>query len=238
GEPSRSSLTTTPPADTSFRTFLPGKLTTRQSCASRHFLQARAALDELTDYRICGIAKLAYGANLPHATLVEHGDSSTHRVRTAHVVRDDYAGNAKLLAHPEHQLVHRGARYRIQPGGGLVVEYVLGAKRYRSRNPNALSHSTGKLRRQPLLHIRQVHERQRPGHAFANLRLTQLTPLPEAERNVLADGHGIEQCGELKHVADLRAQLVELGSREARNILPIHDHGTTVRLQQPHDALA
>jgi len=55
--------------------------------------------------------------------------------------------------------------------------------------------------------------------------------------DVLANGERVEERGELKHVANLRAERVQLPPRELGNVESVYPHLTGVRLEETHDVL-
>ena len=66
-------------------------------------------------------------------------------------------------------------------------------------------------------------------------RSDELLLFAQPHRDVLADGERVEQRGELKDVADARAQLVELAAREIRHVEIVDENLSRVRLEQPDD---
>ena len=129
------------------------------------------------------------------------------RVRAPHVVRDDDARDAELLAHADHQLVDDGAGDGVEARGRLVVEDVLRAKRDRAGDADALPHAAGQLGRDSGRRRWEIDELQRFHARAVDLALGQLLLLPQSHRDVLADGERVEERGELEDVADPRAQL-------------------------------
>src|SRR5436305_3619838 len=85
-------------------------------------IEIRFPLYELTHYRVMGVLNFVDRADLSHLPFVQHRDSRADRVRAAHVVRDDDAGDPKLLAHADHQLVDDRARHRVEPGRRLIIQ--------------------------------------------------------------------------------------------------------------------
>src|SRR4051812_3091580 len=115
-------------------------------------VEVRLALYELTNDGIMGVHDLVDGSDLTHLALVEHGDPRSDGRCAPHVVRDDDAGDAELLAHSDHQLVDDRAGDGVETRRRLVVKDVLGLPRDRSGDTDPLPHSTRQLRRKFGLH--------------------------------------------------------------------------------------
>src|SRR5438105_7491086 len=106
-----------------------------------HSVEVGLSFNELSHHRVVGVLDLVDGTDLSTLSLVQHRDARADRVSAAHVVGDDDAGNAKPLAHADHQLIDDGAGNRIESGRRLVVHDVLGLPRDGARDANALPHS-------------------------------------------------------------------------------------------------
>src|SRR5262249_19970306 len=59
--------------------------------------------------------------------------------------------------------------------------------------------------------------------------------LSQSHGDVLADAQGVEQRRELEHVADVRAELIQLAALETRNQQSVDPHLASIRLEQSDD---
>jgi hypothetical protein len=59
----------------------------------------------------------------------------------------------------------------------------------------------------------------------------------ESHRDVVADGHGVEQRGELEHVSDPPPQLVEILALQLVHVLAVDPDVAPIGRDQPHDVL-
>ena len=76
-----------------------------------------------------------------------------------------------------------------------------------------------------------------PAYALSDLGFLQLLLLSQPHRDILADGHRIEECGELEDVADVRSQFVELSARQPRHLTIIDPYLATIRFEQSDNVL-
>src|SRR3569833_1037459 len=235
---------TTPPADVSSRApsdeWLPrGRLilprAPRRELGFR--LDVRFSVDELADDGVGRALNLLDGTDLPYASLVQHRNPRPDIVRAAHVVRDDDAGHAELVAHADHQLIDDRAGDRIEARRRLVVQDVFRTEGYRARDADALVHTPRQLGGIAMLDVREIHELEGLVYARFDLLLRELLLLAQAHRDVLADGERVEQRGELKHIADTRTQLIELAPRQMRHVETVDEDLPRIRLEQSDDVL-
>src|SRR5688572_8289258 len=223
--------TTTPPADVSMRA------RGRDTSGGLRVVEVRPAFDELAYDGVGRLLDLLNGADGPDTPVVEHGDARAHAIGAAHVVRDDDARHTELFAHADHELIDHRARDRVQSGRRLIVQQVLWSQRDRARDADPLAHAAGELGRKAWSDVRQVHEIERLGDALLNLLLVEGSLLAQAHGNVVANGERVEQRGELKDVADSRAQRIEIAARERRHLETIDQDSPAVGLEQPDDVL-
>ena len=117
-----------------------------------------------------------------------------------------------LLAGADDQLVDDVAHDRVEAGGRLVVEQHFGVHGQRPGQADALPHAAGKLGRRLAEHavgqpdLRQAARRRSASIFSAACWLI----LSQRKRDVLGDGHAVEQRGVLKHEAEAAAQRGEL----------------------------
>jgi hypothetical protein len=169
----------------------------------------------------------------------EQGQPVGDPERATHVVRHHDAGDTQLVVQPLHEAVDDIRVDRVQARGGLVVEEILGTAGDGPRDPHPLPHPAGELSRVLLDRVqRQVHQPDAFGDALPTvLQIVVLVLVGDAEPHVLEHIHRVEQGAVLKHVADLGAHLGEVLPPERRDVLPIHDHRSAVRLDQADDVL-
>src|SRR5690606_17508271 len=79
-------------------------------------------------------------------------------------------------------------------------------------------------------------ELQRLVHALDDVRLRHPHP-PQPHGDVVEYGHRVEQRGELEHVSDTPAQLVQLVAIHCRDILAVDVDDARIRLEQTNNAL-
>src|SRR6185503_8313859 len=92
--------------------------------------------------------------------------------------------------------------------------------------------AAGKLRGEAVFHARQVHELQRLVDALGHLLLGEGALLSQSHRHVLTDGQRVEERGELKDIADARAQGVQILAGQRWDVQPVHDDVAGIRLEQ------
>ena len=83
----------------------------------------------------------------------------------------------------------------------------------------------------------EVDEAERLTHALGDLRLGELSLLPEPHRDVLGDREGIEEGGELEDVADLRAEAIELTPGQRADGDTVDFDVALIGLEEPDDML-
>jgi len=72
----------------------------------------------------------------------------------------------------------------------------------RDKIKSPLRRAAGQLGRSLALDARQADPSELLGHTASDLRLAQLELLAQRIRDVLVDGHGVEERGPLKHHRD------------------------------------
>ena len=121
-----------------------------------------------------------------------------------------------------HELVHDRRRHRIEARRRLVVENVARLERDRARDADPLAHPARELRGVALLGAR-AGPRRRGSPRTRSRDLGSSEPAPaQPEPDVLADGHRVEQRGELEDVADVARAAAVSPSRIQRRARPVH----------------
>ena len=88
-----------------------------------------------------------------------------------------------------------------------------------------------------MLHVGEIDQAQGFVHPRGDLGLGELPLLAEPHGHVLADGHRVEERGELEHVPNAAAERVEIGPGELIDVLAVDPHLALVRLEEPDDVL-
>ena len=149
-------------------------------------------------------------------------------------MRDDNTRHTELLLHPNDQPVDYRHSDRIQSRRRFVVKQVRRSRGDGPGEPGPLHHPTGQLGRIPVFGSLQIDERQTLTHTCHDLVVVHLRHTTKSHRHVLGNVHGVEQRGELKDVADIAAEFVELLDVEFTHVLAIHDNVTGVGPKQAH----
>src|SRR5690606_31584584 len=83
----------------------------------------------------------------------------------------------------------------------------------------------------------QLHQFQRLGDPFADLRIGESALLDQPHGQIFGDRHGVEERGELEDVPHTPPQLVEFVTRQPDDLLAVHPHRTGIRLDETYDML-
>src|SRR6266540_4910417 len=209
----------------------------RHSDSRRCRVEIGASFDELADDWILRVPDLIDRPDLPHFSLVEHRDARADSVGASHVVGDDDACDAELLAHANHELIDYRAGDRVEAGRRLVIQYVLRPPGDRAGDSDSLAHSTRELGREFRLDVGKVDELERLAHTGIDLGGREFSLLPQSHGDIVADAEGVEERGELEHIADFRAERVQLRARQPRYFQPIDPYRSLVRFEQSDDVL-
>src|SRR6266699_3629334 len=178
-----------------------------------HDVEVGLPLDELPYDGILCVLDLVHRSHLADLALEKHRDTRGNRIGASHVVRNDDAGDAKLLTHPDHELIDDSAGDRIKSGGWLIVQDVLGLSRNRAGDAYALSHSAGQFGWELILHTRKIDELQSFADALYYVPLTEPPLFTQSHGNVVANRKRIEQRCELEHITDVGSESVQVGQR-------------------------
>src|SRR5437899_799438 len=134
------------------------------------------ALQELLHRGIPGREDLIGRADGADLRLPQQRHPVRHPERAPHVVRHHHARHPQLLLQAFHQAVNHVRVHRVEPGGRLVVQQILGLSRDGARDPHALFHPPRQLRRILVRHVgRQVHQPQALEHAVLAVRRIDVT---------------------------------------------------------------
>src|SRR5581483_6715920 len=151
------------------------------------------------------LIELVDAAALLDAAAIHHDDTIGELERFFLIVRDEDRGVAGAIvqrAEPAPQIL---AHLRIERAERLVEQQHARLDRERARERNALLLPAGELVRIALLQSRQLHELEQFLHATLDLGCGGTMPFvahAQAERDVLADRHVLEQRVMLEHEAD------------------------------------
>jgi hypothetical protein len=127
--------------------------------------------------------------------------------------------------HAHHERVDDRARDRVEAGGGLIVQQVLGPEGDGAGDADALAHAARELGGELGAHVRSRSTSSSASRTrVVDLLVGEEALLAEPHRDVLRDGERVEERGELEDVADLGAQRVEVAARELADLDAIDVH--------------
>ncbi len=168
---------------------------------------------------------------------MEHRNPVGNPVRTLYIVRDDDTRHTEFLLHPNDQPVDYRHGDRIQSRRRFIIKQILRLRRDGPGEPGPLQHPTGQLRRIPVSYPIQIDKPQTLTHTGVDLLFIHPRDAPKPHRDIVGNVHGVEECGELKNVADVTAKLVELLNVEFTEVLAVHHDLTRVGAHQADNVL-
>ena len=135
------------------------------------------------------------------------------------------------------QLVDHRRADRIDPRGGLVKDHVLRVERERSGDGDLLLHPVAKVRRNARGVVVHPHQPELLERHLHRLLLGHVAVLSDRQRDVLLQGHRVEQRRVLKHHRAPLAHWIEFLLAQARDLEVIQKDLPLVGHQQPHQVL-
>ena len=168
------------------------------------------AVDELPHARLGRSLRLVRRAVEDELAAVHHADAIGDGEEAIEIARhhDDRGVRRALLVAEELEDLLRGDR--IEAGGRLVVEDDRGLRDRRARDADALLLTAGEARGHAVLEAGERDAREPLVDARLDLVLGEAREAPQRERDVVADGHVIEERVVLEEHPELEAHLLEL----------------------------
>ena len=143
--------------------------------------------------------------------------------------------HAEFVVDAHQQSLDQLDRHRVEPGERFVGQDDNRVSHERACQRHALDHTAGQFARFEVVNRVESDRMQAGANALFDLGLCQLPMLAERERDVLVDGHRVEQCAMLEHHAELASHPVQGSVAHPRDVLAVNQHPAPLRLHQTAD---
>src|SRR5579859_1047271 len=197
-----------------------------------------AALDELVHIGVAAVVEPVARALPDDPAIVEHRHPMRDLARRAHVVGDSERGHAQILDQRGDQIVDHVGADRIEPGGWLVEEDDLGARRDRAGERHALLHAARQLVGPQVEDVAAEADALEIllGDAAHAVGLAD-PALREAEGDVAPHRHRIEQRAALEEHPELGADALHVTRAGAHHFDTVDGHRSALWCEQAENAL-
>src|SRR3990172_5438162 len=180
------------------------------------------------------LLRRAFGEHLAH---IENDDLVRDLHGLFHRMSHYDTGDAEKAVEIRYQLRDHRCDDRVKPRGRLVEKYHLGIKRKGAGERHTLLHPAGNLSREQVFEISQAHEIEFHLYHDLNDGIIKGGVLPDGERNVLTNGHGIQQSAVLEQHANPFSEGIKLPVRQRRENRIAETHLAGIRPEGPDQYL-